>query len=83
MHYHRLEHKMFGQSLGGSAMSEYDRSPCIQCDRLNRSKSECADSCNELKIYQQSLPRFSLWRGDYGDCSMPGFERTPIYINYD
>jgi len=34
MHYHRLEHKMFGQSLGGFDMSEYDRSPCIQCDTL-------------------------------------------------
>jgi hypothetical protein len=62
---------------------EYDRSPCIQCDRLKRSKLECADSCEELEIYQQSLPRFTLWRGDYTDCGIPGLERTPIYLSYD
>ena len=56
-----------------------DRSPCIECERLKQSKFECAESCETLKAYQQKLPRYTLWRGDSGQCSIPGIERTSNY----
>ncbi len=64
-------------------MSQDDRSPCIQCDRLRKSKSECATSCEKLKIYQESLPRFTLWRGSSNDYDVQGLQRTTIYRIYE
>lgn len=56
-----------------------DRSPCIACEKVKQSKFECAESCEKLKAYQQKLPRYTLWRGDSGQFSIPGLERTQNY----
>ena len=41
---------------------EEDRSPCLQCERVNKSKIQCCGSCDELDSYKDGLPYFSLWR---------------------
>ena len=58
-------------------MYKDDRSPCIQCDRVKRNKSECADSCEKLEMYQESLPQFTLWRDNPSYYSVPGLHRIP------
>lgn len=60
-------------------MREEERSPCIQCDRLEQAKNKCAESCEKLEIYQERLPHFTLWRGGSTYYSMPGLQRTPSY----
>jgi hypothetical protein len=55
---------------------EEDRSPCLQCERVNKSKNQCAGSCDELDHYKDGLPYFSLWREDPVCYVIPGLERT-------
>ena len=58
---------------------EEDRSPCLDCERANKSKNQCAGSCELLQKYQDSLPYFSLWREDPDCYVIPGLERTRNY----
>ena len=58
---------------------EEDRSPCLECERVEKSKNQCADSCKDLERYQDGLPYFSLWRGDPVYYVIPGLERTRTY----
>lgn len=58
---------------------EEDRSPCLECERAEESKNQCADSCKDLERYQDGLPYFSLWRGDPVYYVIPGLERTRTY----
>jgi hypothetical protein len=64
-------------------MRDEERSPCIECERLEKSKSRCAESCEKLVMYQERLPHFTLWRGSSGYYSMPGLQRTPSYPSLD
>ena len=56
-----------------------DRSPCLQCERVNKSKNQCCGSCEELDNYKDGLPYFSLWREDPVCYVIPGLERTRTY----
>ena len=58
-----------------------DRSPCLDCERVNKSKNECANSCEELDRYREGLPYLSLWRGDPLCYVIPGLERARTYSN--
>jgi hypothetical protein len=58
---------------------EEDRSPCLDCERVDESKNQCADSCKELERYQDGLPYFSLWKGEPVCYVIPGLERTRSY----
>ena len=62
---------------------EKDRSPCLECERVDKSKNQCADSCNELDKYREGLPSFSLWRGDPDCYVIPGLERTRNYSSME
>ncbi len=64
-------------------MTEEARSPCRTCERLNKTKNKCAESCEELKMYQESFPAYTLWRGVSGYYTMPGLHRTPSYRSLD
>jgi hypothetical protein len=68
---------------GRHPMSEEERSPCRTCERLNKTKNKCAESCEELKMYQESFPALTLWRGFSGFYTMPGLHRTPSYRSLD
>ena len=63
-------------------MSE-EKSPCLQCERVNKNKNECSGSCEELKKYQQGLPYLSLWREDPVCYIIPGIERARSYPSID
>ena len=58
---------------------EEDRSPCLQCERVNKSKTQCCGSCDDLDSYKDGLPYFSLWREDPVCYGIPGLERTRSY----
>ncbi len=73
-----LELLRFGRCL----MSE-DKSPCLQCERVNKNKNECVGSCQELDTYREGLPCFSLWRENPVCYSVPGLERTRSYPAVD
>ncbi len=60
-------------------MVEEERSPCIGCERINKNKNECADSCEKLKIYQERSPNLTLYSGTSGYHIMPGLQRIPSY----
>jgi hypothetical protein len=60
-------------------MHAEERSPCIGCDRLKKNKKRCAQSCEKLEMYQESLPRLTLWRGESSYHGLPGLQRTPSY----
>jgi hypothetical protein len=60
-------------------MAAEERSPCITCDRLNRNKNECADTCEKLKAYQERSPKLTLYSGTFSHYTMPGLQRTPSY----
>lgn len=64
-------------------MDEEERSPCITCERLNKNKNECADSCEKLKIYQERSPNLTLYSGNAWYYIMPGLQRTPSYRGMD
>lgn len=63
----------------GEWIMEEDRSPCLKCARVDKSKKQCAGSCEELKRYQDGLPYLSLWREDPIYYVIPGLERTRTY----
>jgi hypothetical protein len=52
------------------------RSPCYHCERLNKSKYECARSCEELAKYKERLSQYVLSRQDTPYYSIPGSERV-------
>lgn len=58
-----------------------DRSPCLECERVNESKNQCVDKCEELDRYRDGLPYLSLWRGDPLCYVIPGLERTRTYAS--
>lgn len=60
-------------------MVEEERSPCVRCERLDKNKNECADSCEKLKMYQERSPHLTLYKGTSDYYSMPGLQRTPSY----
>jgi len=60
-------------------MAVEERSPCVTCERLNKSKNKCADSCEKLRMYQENSPTLTLWNGTPGYYTMPGMQRTPSY----
>ena len=60
-----------------------ERSPCLQCERVNKNKNECVGSCEELVRYQEGLPSYSLWREDPDCYHIPGLERTRSYPSID
>jgi hypothetical protein len=80
-------------------MAEEERSPCRTCERLSKTKNKCAESCEKLKMYQESFPAaesceklkmyqesfpaLTLWRGVSGSYTMPGLHRTPSYRSLD
>ncbi|MGB6381679.1 MAG: hypothetical protein WBG51_10945, partial [Syntrophobacteria bacterium] len=68
---------------GRHPMAEEERSPCRTCERLSKTKNKCAESCEKLKMYQESFPAFTLWRGFSGSYTMPGLHRTPSYRSLD
>jgi hypothetical protein len=63
----------------GRWIMEEDRSPCLQCERVDKSKNQCCGSCDELDSYKDGLPYFSLWREDPTCYVIPGLERTRSY----
>ena len=63
-------------------MSE-EKSPCLQCERVNKNKNECVDSCDELDRYQEGLPGLSLWKGNPVSYIIPGLERTRSHPSAD
>jgi hypothetical protein len=70
------------QGLGRCLMSE-EKSPCLQCERVNKSKNECAGSCEKLDRYKEGLPFLSLWRGNPACYAIPGLERARSYPGVD
>ena len=60
-----------------------ERSPCLQCERLTKDKSECASSCEELQRYMEKLPYFALTGEDLTSYRIPGVERTPAHLSLD
>ena len=58
-----------------------DRSPCLECERVNESKTRCVDNCEELDRYRDGLPYLSLWKGDPVCYVIPGLERTRSYAS--
>jgi hypothetical protein len=56
-----------------------ERSPCLNCERMNENKNECVESCEELDKYQDGLPYFSLWRDNPVCYVIPGLERSRTY----
>ncbi|UCG14237.1 MAG: hypothetical protein JSU72_07185 [Deltaproteobacteria bacterium] len=60
-----------------------ERSPCLECERLENDKFECADSGEKLEKYKERLCRFSLWRGGCTTYELPGGGRRPVYRNSD
>jgi hypothetical protein len=63
----------------GEWIMEEDRSPCLECERVDKSKNQCAVSCEELERYQDGLPYLSLWKEDPVCYVIPGLERTRCY----
>lgn len=58
---------------------EEERSPCLECERVNKNKNDCVSLCEELDRYQEGLPYFSLWKEDPACYFIPGLERTRTY----
>ena len=54
-----------------------ERSPCLKCEHLKKSKLECAASCEELEKFKRKLHRCLLTAENSTEYGIPGSERIP------